>query len=126
MAYLIVPVFVIVSVISWHGAHDVSVVLLAIMVVMAPMLFYIAYSERFDAYWIAREAAKPAEVRIIENIYYACAIYDFYGCINCISYIWMTRWLLSTPRSECIQMRSAIFSPCLSHYASEYIERNMT
>jgi ABC-type transport system involved in cytochrome bd biosynthesis fused ATPase/permease subunit len=60
--YLAAPLLLILSVLSWHGAHGVSLVLMLIMTVMAPVIFYIVYSEKFDEYWRKREEEKPAQV----------------------------------------------------------------
>lgn len=62
VVYLASPLLLVMLVVSWHGAHDVAKVLIGIMVIMIPMLYYIVYAERFDQYWVRREASRPAEV----------------------------------------------------------------
>ena len=56
------PVILVISVLSWIGAHSVSGILMLIVTVMTPVMFFLVYSERFDEYWNKREAEKPAEV----------------------------------------------------------------
>jgi hypothetical protein len=63
------PLVLVFSVLTWHGAHGVSQVLIGVMVLMIPMMFYIVYSERFDDYWIKREQSKPAEVFVMHHLW---------------------------------------------------------
>ena len=60
--YMSAPILLVLSAISWYGAHNVSIVVIGVMVVMIPALFYIVYAEKFDEYWIRREETQPAQV----------------------------------------------------------------
>ncbi len=60
--YVAIPLILLLFLLSWHGAHDVSKIFIGVLVFMIPALFYIVYAERFDSYWIQREESKPAEV----------------------------------------------------------------
>lgn len=62
VVYMSVPVLLILSAISWYGAHSVSIIVIGVMVLMVPALFYIVYAEKFDDYWIRRQETQPAQV----------------------------------------------------------------
>jgi hypothetical protein len=44
---------------SWNGVHDVSVVMLVIMMIMMPVLYCVTFSEASDGQWLKEQAKKP-------------------------------------------------------------------
>lgn len=65
IVYASVPLIGFLSLLVWHGAHQVSAIMAVILVLMAPVVYFIVHAEKFDEYWVKREAAKPAEVEML-------------------------------------------------------------
>ena len=59
LLYGTVPSLIVVGIISWGGAHRVSLILILIMTIMLPILYFIMYSERFDEYWLKKQEQQP-------------------------------------------------------------------
>lgn len=68
LIYTGAPLMLILCAISWHGAHGVSQILVGVMVIMVPVMFYVVYSERFDEYWIRREQSLPAQLYLEDTM----------------------------------------------------------
>lgn len=63
--YTATPVVLVAGSIVWSGAHSVAALLLGLLVIMIPLLYFVVNAAAFDDYWVKRQIKRGPEVDIM-------------------------------------------------------------
>jgi hypothetical protein len=62
LVYATVPVVLVLGAIVWSGAHSVAALMLGLLVIILPLLYFVINAAAFDRYWVQKRLQRGPEV----------------------------------------------------------------
>jgi hypothetical protein len=78
VVYASVPAVLVLGAIVWSGAHSVAALMLGLLVIVLPLLYFVMNAAAFDRYWVQKRLQRgPEVVIVICNLKYLPPLYSY-------------------------------------------------